>query len=393
MTTPVPAGRDELRTALPSAPPAASGDVVRAARWSGSSDRDLVDLHAAWWARQAPFAIVNDDCGIAQRFRHVPALPDEWLDQDGLLLQPGGVLPERLQPGPIVPPGGSPTRGRATFNTLFPYHRVPWLVGIMGCGMRVSTVAQTVWPVEYLGDDWFARPNQGFSPRMDWLAKLLDFLAYIIDRYHPTDCVPTLDMISRGPGDLLIATMGVERCYLGIYDHPREIRSLLGQITELYIHWARVQLQALPTLDGGYCNQYGLWSPGTTIRLQEDYAVNLSYPVFKEFLLPSMQAVLDAFDFHVLHTHSYGNLAEWALDLPRLGAIEMTIDPTGPTVEALIPRLQAITAKKPLIVLGLLTEHEVSLLTTNLPPGALMLDVDIVPDGTDTTEGLFVGPA
>ncbi len=373
--------------------PAAPEPGAHTRRSSAVTDRDLIDLHGSWWERRAEHAIVNDDCGLAQRFRHVPALPDAWSECDGLLLEPDAVLPEELQPRPIVPATGSPTRGRGTFNTLFPYHRVPWLVGITGCGMQVSTVSQTVWPVEYLGDDWFAQPNQGFSPRMEWLDKLLDFLAHIVDTYYPAQCIPTLDMISRGPGDLLIAAMGVERCYIGFYDHPREIRSLLGQITDLYIHWARVQLEALPTLAGGYCNQYGLWSPGTTIRMQEDYAVNVSYPVFREFLLPSMTAVVNAFDFHVLHTHSYGNLAEWGLDIPALGAIEMTIDPTGPSIEELVPRLQAIASRKPLIVLGVLTEREVSLLTTSLPRGAVMLDIDVVPEGTDKTEGLFVGPS
>jgi hypothetical protein len=364
---------------------------ARIRRPSGATDQDLIDLHAAWWERKADAAIVNDDCGLAQRFRHVPALPDEWLDRDGLLLDPVGVRPELLQPRPIVPAGGSPTRGRETFNTLFPYHRVPWLVGIVGCEMQVSTLAQTVWPIEYLGDDWFSLPDQGFRPRMEWLDRLLDVLAYSVDDFDPALGIPTLDMISRGPGDLLIAAMGVERCYTAFYDHPREIRSLLGQITDLYIHWARVQLEALPTLAGGYCNQYGLWSPGTTIRLQEDYAVNLSYPIFREFLLPSVSKVVDAFDFHVLHTHSFGSLAEWALDLPHLGAIEMTIDPTGPSIEELIPRLRTILARKPLILLGVLTERQVSLLTTSLPSGGLMLDVDVVPEGTDTSEGLFVG--
>jgi hypothetical protein len=259
--------------------------------------------------------------------------------------------------------------------------------------MQVSTVSQTVWPIEYLGDDWYLRPDEGFSPRMDWLAKLLDFLAYIVDRFYPDRCIPTLDMISRGPGDLLIAALGVERCYMGFYDHPREIKSLLGRITDLYIHWARVQLDTLPTLAGGYCNQYGLWSPGTTIRMQEDYAVNLSYAQYREFLLPSVTAVVDAFDFHVLHTHSVGQLSEWALELPHLGAVEVTLDPTGPSLEALIPKLRTIAAVKPLIVLGVLTERQVSLLTSSLPGGGLMLDVDIVPDGTDTTSGLFVGPS
>ena len=358
---------------------------------SGATEQDLIDLHAAWWDRRAGRPIVNDDCGLAQRFRHVPALPSEWLDRDGMLLEPRALTPDRLQPAPMMPVGSSPTRGRATFNTLFPYHRVPWLVGIVGCGLKVSTVSQTVWPVEYLGEDWHLLPGQGFAPRLDWLDKLLEFLAYIVDRYYPTQCIPTLDMISRGPGDLMIAMMGAERCYLELYDHPAEVKSLLGQITELYIHWARVQLAALPTVAGGYCNQYGLWSPGTTIRMQEDYALNLSHALFREFLLPSISAVVDAFDYHVMHTHSTGALAEWVLDLPRLGAIEMTLDPSGPPIEKLLSRMRTIMEKKPLIVLGVLTERQVSLLTSSLPPGGLMLDIDVVPEGSDTTAGLFVG--
>ena len=71
----------------------------------------------------------------------------------------------------------------------------------------------------------------------------------------------------------------------------------------------------------------------------------------------------------------------------------MTIDPTGPSIEALIPRMRSILERKPLIVLGVLTTREVALLTSSLPPGGLMLDVDVVPEGTDKADGLFVGPA
>src|ERR1022692_2240444 len=47
---------------------------------SGGTDEDLIDLHTSWWERRSEDAIVNDDCGLAQRFRHVAALPDAWLD-------------------------------------------------------------------------------------------------------------------------------------------------------------------------------------------------------------------------------------------------------------------------------------------------------------------------
>ena len=344
----------------------------------------LLALHTRFWNRALEQPIINIDGSFVARFGHIPALPPQWIDQDGLILEPTMLSPEEFQPAPVALNEEHPLAGEVAFNTLIPYFRVPWLVGIMGSGLRVSTTSETVWPVPYLDDDWYQRPNQGFAPRLDWLDRLLEFVQYAVDHFYPDQCIPTLDNVARGPGDLLPAIMGPDRFYYALYDHPEALRRLLDRITDLYIHWARSQLELLPRVQGGYCNQYGIWSPGTCIRSQEDYALNLSPRVFREFIMPSTRQVSDAFEYEVFHTHSaFPALAEWALEIDDLRAIEVALDPKSPPLDALIPLWNRILERKSLIIIGPVTESQLDLLVSRLSPGGLWLDVELVPEGQD----------
>ena len=357
----------------------------------------VIALHMAFWNRSLERPIVNLDLSLTSRFRHVPALPPQWADQDGLVLEPAMLVPDAFQPEPIAANQNNPAVGEVAFNTLFPYHRVPWPVGIMGAGLQVSTTAQTVWPIPYLDDRWYELANQGFAPCLAWLDKLLEFVQFIVERYYPDRCIPAQDMISRGPGDLCVNIMGPERFYYGFYDHPQELKLLLDQITDLYVHWARSQQELMPPVYDGYCNQYGIWSPGTCVRTQEDYAINLSPQIFKEFILPCHQKVVNEFDYSVIHTHSgFPQLSEWMLELDNLNAIEVALDcPIGPSVEELVPVWNRILAEKCLIILGPVTQRQLDMLVSQLSPCGLWLDVEVVEERdlesvrewTDTTDG------
>ena len=339
----------------------------------------LLELHIAFWNRELDEPIVNIDCSSARRTWHVPALPAEWEGQDGLVIKPEMVSMERMQPAPIVPHDSPSAWGEVAFNTLFPYHRVPWLAGIMGCELRVSSTSRTLWPIPYMKDDWYKAPNQGFAPRLEWLDKLLEFVSYVVGRYYPDECIPTLDPTVRGPGDLLVQVLGPERAYFGFHDHPAQIRALLDQITQLYIHWAQAQLSLIPQVDGGYCNQLGIWSPGTCIRTQEDYAINLSPAIFGEFILPCSARIIEAFDYPLFHTHSgFPQLAEWMLDLDALKAIDVVIDPHGKPLKSLIPLCRRILEKKALVISGPVTQEELDMLVAALPAHGLWLDIELV---------------
>lgn len=344
-----------------------------------SSVQKLLDLHTAFWNRTLEQPIINIDCSVENRHRHIPALPKQWEGKDGLMLEPEMLSPQEFQPPPISVNEEHPLYTEAAFNTFVPYSRVPWLPGIMGCGLKVSTSSQTVWPISYLKDNWYELPNQGFVPRLEWLEKLLEFVSYIVDCYYPDRCIPAQDLVVRSPGDLCLAMLGPERFYTGFFDHPDEMKLLLAQITDIYIHWGQAQLDLIPQVHGGYCNQYGIWSPGTCLRTQEDYAVNLSPQIFAAFIMPCLRRVAEAFDYSVIHTHSgCPQLAEWALQVDALKAIEVCIDPTGPTLEESIPLWNRILAEKPLIVSGPATQDQLDILVSRLTPSGLLLDLELV---------------
>lgn len=268
--------------------------------------------------------------------------------------------------------------------TWSPYFRIPWLPGIMGCDIVVSGSGQTVWPYSYVRDNWYELRNQGFAPRLKWLDKLLEFVSFIVDNYYPDRCIPTTDLIARGPGDLLLHILGPERLYLSLYDHPTEVKLLLDQITDLYICWGKTQLEIIPKVYGGYCNTYGIWSPGNTIRSQEDYATNLSRAHFEQFLMPCARRVAEVFEYETFHTHSgFPQLAQWVLELDELKCIEVALDPTGPTIEESIPLWNRILEKKPLIIIGPVTQKQLEMMVLRLSPGGLWLDVEMVTEEQD----------
>ncbi len=101
--------------------------------------------------------------------------------------------------------------------------------------------------------------------------------------------------------------------------------------------------------------------------------------MFKEFLLPCHKKIVESFDYHVLHTHSgFSKLAEWSLENKHLKAIEVVIDRNGPKIEDLIALWKKIQTQKPLILEGLLSGKELHLGLSELSPGGLFLDIDIV---------------
>ena len=86
----------------------------------------LITLHSAFWNRTLDRPIVNHELSQTTRFRHIPALPAPWRDQDGLVLEPDMLSPAAFQPPPMRVSEANPALGRVAFNTMVPYLRVPW---------------------------------------------------------------------------------------------------------------------------------------------------------------------------------------------------------------------------------------------------------------------------
>ena len=61
-----------------------------------------------------------------------------------------------------------------------------------------------------------------------------------------------------------------------------------------------------------------------------------------------------------------------------LRCIEVSIDPTGPTLEESIELWNRILEKKSLIITGPVTQSQLNLLVDRLNPQGLFLDIDLV---------------
>lgn len=312
------------------------------------------------------------------RFNSIPALHEDFRGKEDLVLNPAMFSPEIHQPEPMLfKEEQNPHLCGSVFNILFPYPRVPWLPGFAGSRLVSSWRAQTVWVRPTIPDDWYRRENLGWTPHRDWMDRLLVFLRYIVENYG-AEIIPATDLTSRGIGDLLIAVMGAERAYFAMYEHPKELKSLLGMLADIHIEWGNKQLEIIPPMRGGYCNPYGIFAPGRMTRFQEDFAGMISRNQFFEFLMPYEQKIVDSFEYAVLHTHSgVPQLAEYSLEMNGLKAIDFVLDPNAKPIEELLPLLNKVLEKLAVIVSGVITRKQLDRLVTELSPGGLLLDVAI----------------
>jgi hypothetical protein len=145
-----------------------------------------------------------------------------------------------------------------------------------------------------------------------------------------------------------------------------------------------VQLQAsgTPRFAGGYVSAYGIWAPGTVVRTQADNATMLSPTVYRERVLPHDRAVMRQFDYPLIHLHSGClHVAEALLEVPELRAIQVSVDhPGGPLAAQVMPILERMVARKPLIVTGPVTSAELEALRGLAAVGSVCLQVQVCTD-------------
>ncbi|MBM3713150.1 MAG: hypothetical protein FJW56_06910 [Actinobacteria bacterium] len=344
--------------------------------------KELMNLHIDFWNHKLKKPIINH-YSLWKRINNLMNLPDTVLNPDWIKLGEGAeITVDMLKPQVHhyyyeFNEFGDSRMCPHVFNTIIPWTMVTWLPAIAGCRLKISVKGQTIWPEEYIKNDWYQKENLGLIPNWHWLDKLKEFTSFLVDRYSVSRVI-SLEMFSRGPGDMLVNCLGTERTYFAMHDRPQELKKLLLMLADIHIKWSYEQLKIIPSLYNGYCNQWGIWAPGKVTRIQEDYAVNLAEKHFREFLEPADLKIIEASPYQVFHTHSgFPDLSEWVLHLEGLKVVEVTMDPISPSLEELLPIWKEILTRKSLIITGTFTESQVKMMISKLDNSGLFLDVDI----------------
>jgi hypothetical protein len=183
---------------------------------------------------------------------------------------------------------------------------------------------------------------------------------------------------------VVAAMLGIERMCYALYDQPREIHRLARLAAEAWIEVTAAIYQHIPRFEGGFVDA-GRWlhAPAQIAYSSEDASSMISSDLYRKFFLPYNQMMVDAFAYGYVHRHSASahNLSD-LLDLETTWAIEVTMDPGGPTVSEMLPLFQRIQEKgRPLIVFGLDEERDVAALVEGLLPRGLCVVVQADTEG------------
>lgn len=259
------------------------------------------------------------------------------------------------------------------FMPAAPPANVPWLEACLG--MPIQVYRDAIWPHPILSA---GEPLESLQPayREDWIDALARFMSDLVVEFG--DRYPIGMPFLRGPIDVVAGMIGTDRACLEFYDHPDQMRRLIDLCATA---WREISLRLQPIISpfhGGYvCGGRWVLAPGPCTYSSEDSTTFLSMDLFRRFLLPADQAISRTFPYGFVHRHSVSrqNIAG-LLDLQSGWAIEITMDPMGPSVGEMLPLLGELQERgRPLIVFGLNELADIVELVNGAAPRGLCIIV------------------
>lgn len=256
------------------------------------------------------------------------------------------------------------------------YPGVPWMEAIMGCPVYAEHTSAWTAPIleTYAQLDALRTPLDA-SP---WFRQLMAITAALVE--WADGRFPVNPPLLRGPADTAAALRGAERFVLDFADQPEQVQQLLALCTERRRQVVAAIRQITQPFHGGWAAggyPSRLWAPGATVLYnQEDAAAILSPRIFRQVLQPLEAAIASDADVAFMHLHS-GCLypARILLDDASYAVIQVNYDHAGtsPRLEAILPVLRDVIARKPLLLWGEFTMDEMGLLLDELGPSGLSL--------------------
>ena len=103
-------------------------------------------------------------------------------------------------------------------------------------------------------------------------------------------------------------------------------------------------MDRIEPLRGGYCDNYGIWTPGRSTYFANDVSCLVSPATYRRQLFEFDGQIAASLDTPWLHVHSGGAyLVPEFLRIPDLVAIQIVNDrPAGPSLRELVPLLEQI---------------------------------------------------
>jgi hypothetical protein len=229
-----------------------------------------------------------------------------------------------------------------------PPRAIPWMEAIMGCEIRFSVSGRSIWAEPVLKDwaDVATLTNYRESPWLALLIELTEGMVRLSDGRFPV-----VIALQRGPLDVAAALRGLDRLALDFYDFPEQFKHLLDLCTEANLLVAEILSNLIPPFHGGHANYFGLWAPGRPYLHQQDSMASFSPQTYQQAVRAGDETVMGAFDYSIRKFHSASlHILGEASSLDCVRGVQITLDPTGPTLDELVPVFAGAQQRKPLLI-------------------------------------------
>lgn len=148
-----------------------------------------------------------------------------------------------------------------------------------------------------------------------------------------------------GVTDTAASLIGTENLLMDMVSEPDLVKKLMERMAGLWLK-ARKLVDRWFAESGQSCHigWCGLWAPGTTFPLQEDFSYMISNEMYRRYCLPSLERFIADLDYPMYHLDGVNALKhlDTLLGLPDLKAIQWQPGAGYEDLEQWIPTLQKI---------------------------------------------------
>lgn len=259
------------------------------------------------------------------------------------------------------------------FMPAAPPSGVPWLEACLG--MPIKVYRDSIWPHPILGEK---EPLEGLHPLPmdDWIDALTNIMSDLVVEF--ADRYPIGMPFLRGPIDVVVGMIGTDRTCMEFYDHPEQMQRLIDVCAAAWQELSLRLQRIIPPFHGGYvCGGRWIYAPKPCTYSSEDSTSFLSMALFRHFLLPADGVIAQTFPYGFVHRHSVSrqNIAGLLAINPNW-AIEITMDPTGPSVSEMLPLFRELHARRrPIVIFGLNEEEGIAELVNGVSPRGICIIV------------------
>ncbi len=155
-----------------------------------------------------------------------------------------------------------------------------------------------------------------------WWKRILDLTSGAVERWGDRVSVAHTDL--GGNFDILASFRSTEKLLFDLYDSPDEVTRLISRITELWMRYYDELHAIIEKAGRGTTNWGPVWSPGRCYMLQSDFCFMISPDMFERFVLPDLDACVNALDDPFYHLDGPGQIRhlDMLLSMEKLKGIQ-----------------------------------------------------------------------